>query len=148
MCPACITTAAMVVASATSTAGLTALIVRKLRGHSNAKKTHVRNVKAARRYLEDIGLLQRTEVPQWVLNRYGQKMTINLQWEASAPRTSPPSLAGELPPPPRSQRRNYHPLIHTQNSLREIHTRNPPPAGPLGFYAPSFTRHGKPCARV
>src|SRR5262245_9985106 len=39
MCPTCMTTAAMVVASATSTAGLTALIVRKLRGHSNAKKT-------------------------------------------------------------------------------------------------------------
>src|SRR5437762_10896384 len=61
---------------------------------------NVRNVKAARRQLEAIGLLQRTEVPQWVRNRYGQKMTINLQWEPPAIKASAASPIGELPPPP------------------------------------------------
>lgn len=32
MCPACLTTAAFVVAGATSSSGLTALVVKKLRG--------------------------------------------------------------------------------------------------------------------
>lgn len=38
MCPACITTVALMVAGATSTGGLTALVVKKLRGKSSAKK--------------------------------------------------------------------------------------------------------------
>jgi hypothetical protein len=68
-----------------------------------------RNIKAARRHLEQIGLLQRTEVPQWVRNRYGQKMTINLQWNPPTPVPAQvdssvlPPLArpttAELPPP-------------------------------------------------
>jgi hypothetical protein len=41
MCPACIITAVLVVAGATSTGGLTALVVRKLRANSDAKKTHI-----------------------------------------------------------------------------------------------------------
>jgi len=56
----------------------------------------LRNVKAARQYLERLGLLQRTEVPHWLRNRYGQKMAINLQW-------MPPSSAQRRPmksPPP------------------------------------------------
>src|SRR5262245_49516482 len=40
----------------------------------------LRNVKAARQDLERIGLLERTEVPHWLRNRYGQKITINLLW--------------------------------------------------------------------
>src|SRR5262245_45984507 len=39
-----------------------------------------RAVKMARSRLETIGFLQRIETVQWVLNRYGQKITINLQW--------------------------------------------------------------------
>src|SRR5712692_6292734 len=41
----------------------------------------VRCVKTARHELETLTLLQRIDVPQWVLNRYGPKMAINLQWE-------------------------------------------------------------------
>ncbi|MGH7493342.1 MAG: hypothetical protein ACREOO_13255 [bacterium] len=37
MCPACITTAALIVAGATSTGGLTALVVKKLRAKTGAK---------------------------------------------------------------------------------------------------------------
>src|SRR5258705_7989938 len=43
-----------------------------------------RAVKSARHRLEAQGFLQRTEIPQWVRNRYGQKMTINLQWDGKA----------------------------------------------------------------
>jgi hypothetical protein len=52
MCPACITTAAVVVAGATSPGGLTALIVRKLRGYSNAEKTPIQAQSKTREYLE------------------------------------------------------------------------------------------------
>ncbi len=37
MCPACITTVALVVAGATSTGGLTALVVKTLRAKTGAK---------------------------------------------------------------------------------------------------------------
>ena len=42
-----------------------------------------RAVKTARHRLEALGFLERTETPQWVRNRYGQKMVINLQWEGN-----------------------------------------------------------------
>jgi hypothetical protein len=38
MCPACITTAALMVAGATSTGGVAVLVVKKLRAKSGAKK--------------------------------------------------------------------------------------------------------------
>src|SRR5262249_50063270 len=44
-----------------------------------------RAVKAARQRLEALGFLQRTDTPQWVRNRYGQKMIINLQWSGMLP---------------------------------------------------------------
>jgi hypothetical protein len=37
MCPACITTAALIAAGATTTGGLTALVVKKLRAKTGAK---------------------------------------------------------------------------------------------------------------
>src|SRR5262249_15587606 len=99
---------------------------------------HVRNVKAARRYLEDIGLLQRTEVPQRVRNRYGQKMKINLQWVPPAAQTSTESAAEELPPPPVFSTRelpppNSHTELPTENTHQE------PAAGrPAGFLSTRF----------
>lgn len=60
----------------------------------------LRNVKAARQYLERIGLLQRTEVPQWLRNRYGQKMAINLQWAPPSPAAPAQRTPVESPPPP------------------------------------------------
>ncbi len=40
MCPACLTAAALAVAGATSTGGLTALVVKKLRAKNGTKKIH------------------------------------------------------------------------------------------------------------
>lgn len=41
----------------------------------------LRQVKRARQHLERLGLFQRHDAPQWVLNRYGVDCTINLQWD-------------------------------------------------------------------
>jgi hypothetical protein len=59
----------------------------------------LRNVKAARQYLEGIGLLQRTEVPQWLRNRYGQKIAINLHWVNPCSAVPAQCAAVESPPP-------------------------------------------------
>jgi len=40
MCPACLTTATLLVAGATSTGGLTALVVKKLRAKTGANSTN------------------------------------------------------------------------------------------------------------
>ena len=99
---------------------------------------HVRNVKAARRYLEAIGLLQRTEVPQWVRNRYGQKMTINLHWEPPAIEASAESPVGELPPPPEFST----PELPPPDSHRELpagNTHQEPVSGrPAGLLSTLF----------
>jgi hypothetical protein len=56
-----------------------------------------RAIKTARRRLEAIGFLQRTETAQWLLNRYGQKMTINLHWAGLPPAEVPHSeLVAEI----------------------------------------------------
>lgn len=59
----------------------------------------LRSVKAARRYLEHLGLLISVEIPHWVRNRYGQKMTINLQWAQPALRSPGQLDASESAPP-------------------------------------------------
>jgi len=41
MCPACITSVALVVAGATSAGGPTALVVKKLRAKTGAKRIHL-----------------------------------------------------------------------------------------------------------
>ena len=57
----------------------------------------LRQVKHTRRQLEHLGLLQRHEAPQWVLNAYGVSITINLQWEGpphdDTTRAQPPMTA-------------------------------------------------------
>ena len=53
-----------------------------------------RAVKTARQGLEALGWLERIETKQWVLNRYGQKMAINLHWDV--PAASKP-VAGSAP---------------------------------------------------
>jgi hypothetical protein len=68
----------------------------------------VRNVKAARKFLATLGLLECVQTPQSLLNRFGSKVFINLSWDGSAvdksihePSELPPPAAGidtELPP--------------------------------------------------
>ena len=60
-----------------------------------------RAVKTARRRLEALGFLQRTETAQWLLNRYGQRMTINLRWtDLPLPEVPHPKPVSELAPLP------------------------------------------------
>src|SRR5439155_27240615 len=94
---------------------------------------NVRNVKAARRQLEAIGLLQRIEVPQWVRNRYGQKMTINLQWEPPVIEASAESPVGELPPPPQFSTPELPPPdSHRELPARDTH-QEPATGSPAGL---------------
>jgi hypothetical protein len=59
----------------------------------------LRNVKAARKHLADIGWLTLQETPQWVCNRWGQKVVINLVWSRPAPEELKHDRAPESPPP-------------------------------------------------
>ena len=87
----------------------------------------LRNVKAARQYLERIGLLQRTEVPHWLRNRYGQKMLVNLEWAPPSPAAPAQRPPVELPPPPEHSALQSAP----PDSHKEL---------------PSGTKHQKPAA--
>ena len=51
-----------------------------------------RNVKAARKALEALGVLLRFETPQLVMNRYGVSMRLNLDWTGRTPATPPRTL--------------------------------------------------------
>jgi hypothetical protein len=79
----------------------------------------VRNVKAARTFLaRALGLLEMVPTPQSLLNRYGQRVLINLAWNGSAvdkfaegPR--------ELPPPEPRITTTLPPLRENKKPLRE-----------------------------
>ena len=61
----------------------------------------LRTVKAARHELERLALVQRIEVPHWVMNRYGLKLAINLQWALPPPLvlapSAPPAVTSPAP---------------------------------------------------
>lgn len=59
-----------------------------------------RGVKMARHQLEALGFLQRIEIPQWVRNRYGQKMVINLRWDDHARKEAVTSESRDENAPP------------------------------------------------
>lgn len=106
-----------------------------------------RAVKSARRRLEAIGFLQRTETPQWVCNRYGQKMTINLQWEAQAP--SPTVLSQPTrktaPPVPPAATKITPPDSYTK-LLTEEKYQKPAGGGPTGVLSTLFLQ-ARQCMR-
>lgn len=66
-----------------------------------------RNVKRARRELVERGILATGTAPQWVLNRHGLPVVVNLDWlaadhgETSPPRS--PQRAPESPPPRKTE---------------------------------------------
>lgn len=66
----------------------------------------LRQVKHARQMLEDIGLLERHDAPQWVLNSYGPDITINLQWEG------PPHDCNQRATKPSADRHSAASLLH------------------------------------
>jgi hypothetical protein len=58
----------------------------------------LRNVKLARKFLEkELSLLECHPIPQSLLNRYGQKVYINLAWDYAVDKSAPAER--ELPPP-------------------------------------------------
>jgi hypothetical protein len=92
----------------------------------------LRNVKAARQYLEHIGLLQRTEVPQWLRNRYGQKMTINLQWAPPPPAAPAPHTRVESPPLPELSTSELAPPDSHKKLPLGLKHQEPAAGGPTG----------------
>jgi len=93
-----------------------------------------RAVKTARQGLEALGWLERIETKQWVRNRYGQKMVINLHWDVPAPCKpgveSTPEIA-PLPPP-------FSPEIAPPDSNRELPTEMKKTQNPVGSASPGF----------
>jgi len=93
-----------------------------------------RAVKTARQQLEAIGFLRRTETAQWVLNRYGQKMMINLHWAGpplEAPHPEPVAELAPLPaalPPPIAPPDSYQQLPTEEKNQKPAAGR---PAGVL-----------------
>jgi hypothetical protein len=107
----------------------------------------LRNVKAARRFLsEDLGWLEVVRVPQSLLNRYGQRVVINLLWDGSAVDTSMREPS-ELPPPEAHMATGLPPLEEHTKPLQELKHQKPSgggtSAGVLGTTteAPPSLRH-------
>jgi len=59
----------------------------------------LRPIKAARHELERLDFVQRIDVPHWVMNRYGLKLAINLQWAPPSPPVLVPSAPPAVTPP-------------------------------------------------
>lgn len=104
---------------------------------------NVRNVKMARKYLVRVGWLLPLETKQVHLNRWGQRMRVNLEWPgvgegATAKRSPPRQLSTtELPPP-------------NMNKKLPIGINNQKPAfrGPAGVPVGTGTgNEGKPTLR-
>jgi hypothetical protein len=106
-----------------------------------------RAVKTARRRLETLGFLQRTETPQWVRNRYGQKMTINLQWDGAAMSTLVSFAAvSETAPPAMPESLEITPLDSNKKLLSEKKYQQPACGGPTGILSTLFAQ-ARECLR-
>ncbi|RUL84591.1 hypothetical protein [Tautonia sociabilis] len=106
----------------------------------------LRAAKAARQQLIELGWLCPVDVPQWAMNRYGQRFEINLDWDRldgtdaerggaesrtfgrageGAPISAPPRAAiVPISAPPESDK----------NPLRESNNQKPAAGGPSGFF--------------
>jgi len=106
-----------------------------------------RAVKSARHRLEALGFLQRTETPQWVRNRYGQKMTINLQWDGAAVSAVVSSeAASETAPPVTPESLEITPLDSDKKLLSEKKYQKPACGGPTGILSTLFAQ-ARECLR-
>lgn len=92
-----------------------------------------RAVKTARQRLEALGFLQRTETPQWVRNRHGQKMMINLQWAGKAmPKIETPETRMKTAPPLAPEAHTIAPLDSDKELLTEQKHQKPTSGGSAG----------------
>lgn len=103
----------------------------------------LRNIKAARKRLVDIGWLVLQPTPQGRLNRWGVSFTINLDW-SSAPR-----LNQELktPPPERLSTTGLPPLINNQELSTRYKNQEPATRRPKAGVWKKTERQGKPSLR-
>lgn len=106
----------------------------------------LRAVKTARQCLEALGFLQRTDTPQWVRNRYGQKMTINLQWSCLVPATFASAPTHTVAPPPLSQRTLVAPLDSDRKLLPELKYQKPASGGSAGVLS-TLVAQARECLR-
>ena len=107
-----------------------------------------RAVKTARHRLEALGFLQRTDTPQWVRNRYGQKMTLNLQWERiTPPAPSPPQPASETAPPASPLPTKIAPPDSDRKLLTEEKHQEPACDGQTGVLSTLFAQ-ARECLRM
>ncbi len=106
-----------------------------------------RAVKAARQRLEALGFLRRTDTPQWVRNRYGQKMTINLQWCGTAPAVTLTAASRHtVAPPPAPQRAQVAPLDSDRKLLPETKYQKPAAGGSAGVLS-TLVAQARECLR-
>jgi hypothetical protein len=100
-----------------------------------------RAVKTARQRLEALGFLQRTETPQWVRNRYGQQMTINLQWDGKAmPKIETPEPRRKTAPLVALESPQIAPPDSDAKLLTEQKYQKPPSSGPTGVLSTLFAQ--------
>lgn len=106
-----------------------------------------RAVKTARQHLEGVGFLIRCETPQWVRNRYGQKITINLQWrEGPRPGHEIPVLHQPIAPPRALESLQIAPPDSNTQLLPEINHQNPANSRPSGVLSTLFLQ-ARVCVR-
>jgi hypothetical protein len=107
-----------------------------------------RAVKTARQQLEAIGFLRRTKTAQWVLNRYGQKMTINLHWAGRPlPEALHPEPVAELAPLPASSPHETAPPDSHQQLPTEEKNQKPATSRPVGVLSTLFAQ-ARECLRT
>jgi hypothetical protein len=100
-----------------------------------------RAVKTARQQLEAIGFLRRTETAQWVLNRYGQKMMINLHWAGPPlPEARHPEPVAELAPLPAALPHKIAPPDSHQQLPTEEKNQKPAAGRPAGVLSTLFAQ--------
>ena len=107
-----------------------------------------RAVKTARQQLEAIGFLRRTKTAQWVLNRYGQKMTISLHWAGRPlPEALHPEPVAELAPLPASSPHETAPPDSHQQLPTEEKNQKPATSRPVGVLSTLFAQ-ARECLRT
>jgi hypothetical protein len=107
-----------------------------------------RAVKTARQYMEAIGFAQRIATAQWVLNRYGQKIRINLQWVGRPlPEAPHPAPMSELAPLPAALPPELAPPDSHQQLPTEAKNQEPAASRPTGVLSTLFAQ-ARECLRT
>jgi hypothetical protein len=95
----------------------------------------LRNVKAARKHLADIGWLTLQVTPRWVCNRWGQKVVINLAWSRPMPEKPGRDKAPVSPPPDAFSTTRLPPPDSHQKPLLGFNHQKPAARGPAGAFS-------------